>query len=358
MDKDYAVVRDRVIKVAIEGLGRKSMYEEARLMRLLHHAHILRVFPDARVRIKHVPGVLVLARARHGDMLQHLMARGPTPLPDLLEAAWQLTSALCCCHSHAITHGDVKPENLLVGALGGGPRGRGCASSISVWLADFGLARDLPLQDERPAKNRRGSATYMAPELFSNNSATRIKGPARDVWALGVTLVTMMVGTQPWVRACLSDENYAYFLRRGRVAVLVRGADTGCAAATRACGQGGKQLWTAVGAVLHKMLAFDVRHRLSMPRAHACFEELRARASSMMTKMTAERKIAETGPAPPVLPVLPVPVSPPASPASLGPAVYAAPDAPMPSTPASPPPVTRPMPRLAGASRTTDVCMS
>ncbi len=90
---------------------------------------------------------------------------------------------LTAIHDRGLIHRDVKPSNLLISETG------------AVKLADFGLARivgeaTLSLTGERTL----GTPHYMSPEQCMNESVD----PRTDVYALGATYFTLLVGRPPF----------------------------------------------------------------------------------------------------------------------------------------------------------------
>jgi serine/threonine protein kinase len=88
----------------------------------------------------------------------------------------QLASALVHVHALGIAHLDVKPANVLLAADG------------SIRLADFGVASRVP------ARRRRGTPLFVAPEILS----TGVAGTAADAWSFGVVVYTLLVGFPPF----------------------------------------------------------------------------------------------------------------------------------------------------------------
>ncbi|GAA5858683.1 hypothetical protein JCM8547_001420 [Rhodosporidiobolus lusitaniae] len=111
----------------------------------------------------------------------------------------QIVDSVEYCHSKGIYHRDLKPENIL--CLDDGKK---------VMLADFGLATGERTSGDFGC----GSTFYMSPEcqggLFQrlNSYST----PHNDIWSLGVILVNLTCGRNPWKQACPSDETFCAYL--------------------------------------------------------------------------------------------------------------------------------------------------
>lgn len=127
----------------------------------------------------------------------------------------QVVDAVLHCHANQIFHRDIKPENILCPEDG-----------TQVFLADFGLATREDDYQFRGA----GTLPYKSPgefpldqSCYSSNVfyveclGEDFKSPtystrSSDVWALGVVLINMMVGRNPWLAAKISDPCFNYFL--------------------------------------------------------------------------------------------------------------------------------------------------
>ena len=85
-----------------------------------------------------------------------------------------LASCLRAVHKKGVIHHDIKPDNILF------------SQNDVIKLSDFGIAN----------KNI-GTRSYMSPEIFTRNSNTK-KDPRVDIYALGVTLMELLIGTNPF----------------------------------------------------------------------------------------------------------------------------------------------------------------
>ncbi|PWN47150.1 kinase-like protein, partial [Violaceomyces palustris] len=112
----------------------------------------------------------------------------------------QILDAVEYCHEMGIYHRDLKPENIL--CLQGGAK---------VVLADFGLATGEKMSSDFGC----GSTFYMGPECQGGitHRLTSYNTAANDVWSLGVILVNLVCGRNPWKQACPADDTFREYLR-------------------------------------------------------------------------------------------------------------------------------------------------
>ncbi|PIA19540.1 kinase-like protein [Coemansia reversa NRRL 1564] len=111
----------------------------------------------------------------------------------------QLVSAIEHCHKNGVYHRDIKPENVLVSRDG-----------LNIKLIDFGLATGETLCREIGC----GSAYYMSPECqggISSPVSGYLAAP-NDIWALGVILINLTTGRNPWNRAHITDPLFHRFI--------------------------------------------------------------------------------------------------------------------------------------------------
>lgn len=119
-----------------------------------------------------------------------LRERATLDLTTTLRIVQQVTGALAYLHRDELTHGNVKPTNILIDAAGW------------VRLSDYGLARALggppPLNRSGPE----GAAPYLAPESFVSAEPL---GLSADQYALGVVVHECLTGTTRISRKSLED---------------------------------------------------------------------------------------------------------------------------------------------------------
>ncbi|KAF9344912.1 hypothetical protein BGX26_003763 [Mortierella sp. AD094] len=109
----------------------------------------------------------------------------------------QIASAVMHCHSNGVYHRDLKPENIIM-------------FGQSVKLVDFGLATT----NETSSDFGCGSTFYLSPECQGGYSeqVKSYDSAANDVWSLGVILINLVFGRNPWKQACLRDDTFAAYV--------------------------------------------------------------------------------------------------------------------------------------------------
>lgn len=162
----------------------------------LHHAasHHPNVVSLVKIMDSYDCTFVVLEFCPEGDLFSSITEKGHYLGNDFMakNAFLQILNAVDFCHSIGIYHRDLKPENILV-------------SNGTVKLADFGLATQQPCTDDFGC----GSTFYMSPECQAAPSGPSFyaSGP-NDVWSLGIILVNLTCGRNPWKRASMDDSTF------------------------------------------------------------------------------------------------------------------------------------------------------
>ncbi|KAJ3566341.1 hypothetical protein NP233_g7066 [Leucocoprinus birnbaumii] len=119
----------------------------------------------------------------------------------LIKSAFlQLLDALEHCHALGIYHRDLKPENIVCFEDG-----------VRLALTDFGLATTQGTSGEF----RTGSVYHMSPECqTSEGTYEGIYSPQScDIWSLGIVLLNIVTGRNPWKVASHEDPTFRSFCR-------------------------------------------------------------------------------------------------------------------------------------------------
>ncbi len=117
----------------------------------------------AYVALEWIPGTSVQPRALPSEVREALA----------MAVARDIGAALQALHHSGSTHGDVKPQNIVVEEAAGG--------TWRARLVDFGLSDAVDASTPRG-----GTLRYLAPEVFRHDVAGG--GRSRDLYALGVVL--------------------------------------------------------------------------------------------------------------------------------------------------------------------------
>lgn len=153
---------------------------EARALAQIDHPHVVPIYDSFAEGGR---SWIVMRFIRGRTLADILDADGPLPEEKLWDVARALASALAASHRAGIVHRDLKPANVMIGR------------DSSIWLVDFGIALRGRAGEIPPAEQVVGTLAYMAPESLSG----RPDRPA-DLWSLGVLLLTLATGANPFQR--------------------------------------------------------------------------------------------------------------------------------------------------------------
>ncbi|OCK89019.1 Pkinase-domain-containing protein [Cenococcum geophilum 1.58] len=187
-------------KLGLEPRQRKFQQREIQL----HHQASVHPNVVSLVRIMDSPDCtyVVIEYCPEGDLFSNITERGKYIGNDALakRAFLQILDAVEYCHSIGIYHRDLKPENILVTDEG-----------MTVKLADFGLATDDHITSDFGC----GSTFYMSPECQTSSpkAYSCYASAPNDVWSLGVILVNLTCGRNPWKRASFDDTTFRAYMK-------------------------------------------------------------------------------------------------------------------------------------------------
>ncbi|XP_052834980.1 MAP/microtubule affinity-regulating kinase 4-like [Drosophila gunungcola] len=172
-------------KTQLNTSARQKLYREVKIMKLLNHPNIVRLF---QVIESERTLYLVMEYASRGELFDHLVKNGRMRERDARVIFRQLVSAIQYCHSKFVVHRDLKAENLLLD------------QHMNIKIADFGFGNTF--DPNAQLETFCGSPPYAAPELFMGR---KYAGPEVDAWSLGVVLYTLVSGSLPFDGGTLKE---------------------------------------------------------------------------------------------------------------------------------------------------------
>jgi serine/threonine-protein kinase len=190
---DVRLDRQVALKVLAPELTRDSAFRqrfirESRSGASVDHPNIIPVFEAGEAE-----GVLFIAmRYVAGRDVRALIDRsGPLPPARVVNIVTQVASALDAAHARGLVHRDVKPANMLLGAVGSS------TTPDHVYLSDFGLSKLSASAVSLTSTGQfLGTIDYMSPEQVEG----RPTDGRTDLYALGCAAFEMMTGRPPFHR--------------------------------------------------------------------------------------------------------------------------------------------------------------
>jgi len=190
---DVRLDRLVALKVLAPELARDSAFRqrfirESRSGAAVDHPNVIPVFEAGEAE-----GVLFIAmRYVAGRDVRGLIEREGSLRPSrVVSIVTQIASALDAAHAHGLVHRDVKPANMLLGAVASG------SAPDHVYLSDFGLSKmSVAAVSLTGTGQFLGTLDYMAPEQVEGRP---IDGRT-DLYALACAAFEMLTGRPPFQR--------------------------------------------------------------------------------------------------------------------------------------------------------------
>lgn len=240
---------------------RAGIIAEARALCRVEHPNVVRYLSLQRDDAAGKIG-LVMELASGMSLRQRLDELGRLPARAVIEAGIDVCWALAAVHAAGLVHRDVKPANIVQGARGHKLIDFGIVASLvgaSRGPGGHEASRDEPSHDQPVSPHAEtqeltersseapvglaGTPGYVAPECLVAGGPSG--SPAADLYALGVTLFTLLAGERP---DALAD---------AATRPVTRGAQRGPAPRIEAVlGDGSPEL-AALGEVIATLLVAD-----------------------------------------------------------------------------------------------------
>ncbi|KAI8067179.1 kinase-like domain-containing protein [Gongronella butleri] len=208
--------------------------------RLSPHPHIIQLDKVLRLHEHELTTHMVMEYSAEGDLFSAITERHLyTNQREMIRQVFlQIIAAVQHCHRHGVYHRDLKSENILV--FDGG---------WSVKLADFGLATTDTISKDYGC----GSTFYFSPECQGDFDTARqgyLTAP-NDVWSLGIILINLVTGRNPWHCAALRDPTFCMFLMNPDILISML------------------PISTSLHCILKRVLHIDPRERMTLDELDA-----------------------------------------------------------------------------------------
>ena len=157
-----------------------SLVNEARLTASLQHPAFAQIFSIE----EDDQSQAIVMELIEGQTWRQLAKENPPDLATVLGWMMQLAEAMQAAHESGLTHGDLKPSNLMLDPAG------------KVRILDLGLAfhDDAQTTTSVIQLEQQGTIAYMAPEVLLG----AMPGRQTDIYAMGVILFELVTGARPF----------------------------------------------------------------------------------------------------------------------------------------------------------------
>ncbi len=140
---------------------------------------------------------VIMPFAPNGNLRRVIDKEGRPDLQISLKYFFQILHALNAAHDVGVTHGGIKPENVVLDQAG------------NALVTDFGISSVAANDSEQKGASQIfvgvGTISYMSPEQFRNPNSSSVKS---DIYSLGIMFYEMLTGKVPGRRSPMPSSFY------------------------------------------------------------------------------------------------------------------------------------------------------
>jgi formylglycine-generating enzyme required for sulfatase activity/transcriptional regulator with XRE-family HTH domain len=196
-------------------IQRKYFFQGAQKMRNLHHPNIVGIYdifePEEGEEDAHCYFTMQYINGKDLKKINN----SELDTDSLVEIIKQVSDAISYAHSKNVTHGDIKPENILIKI------NESDESKFTAYVTDFSLFL-MESETVRGTTGSIGSFIYASPECMGHPYQATEKS---DIYSLGMTAIYGLLGTDLPVELFLNrrqfiDENLEGFTPQFKAVLL------------------------------------------------------------------------------------------------------------------------------------------
>ena len=168
-----------------EWAGVTAFEREVLAQSTLHHPNILPVLDYGLQSHPHGSPFLILPYCEGGSFRNLVRARSFYPFPAVRELLSQAAAGLDAAHASGFSHGDIKPENILLSK-----------DRSHAYLCDFGICNVFAIQERfsTAVGEPGGTTAYLSPEQISQGQQTALS----DIYAFAMVVYEVLTGHLPF----------------------------------------------------------------------------------------------------------------------------------------------------------------
>lgn len=152
-----------------------SVQKEIGVMLEVDHPNIVKVIKsiDLKNQFNESFIVVIMEYCKNGDLLSFISEHDFDSEYQKQKIMKGFLEAIKYLHSRGISHGDIKPDNILLD------------EDFNPKLTDFGFCRTTLIAGD---ESKKGTIYYAPPELFVHGDFDTLKA---DIWSIGITLYSL-----------------------------------------------------------------------------------------------------------------------------------------------------------------------